>query len=1094
MPDLVLGLDIGVSSVGWGIIDEKTGEIIDAGVRLFEEATRNANEDRRNFRGARRLKRRRKHRLERTRQLLEENEFPCNNIQSINPYEARYKALYQEATKQELASALYHLVKRRGTTIDTPEDDEKTSGSELSTKEQLKRNAKKLEDRYIVEIQLEKLKNNEPVRDHTNRYKTSDYEKEARAILENQQSYHPEITDEFIEQYIDLLTTRRAYYEGPGSKKSPTPYGEWFFDEEGKLQHETMINKMRGRGTYFPDELRIPRNAYTADLFNLLNDLNNLSFPSEETGEMEHLTQEDKEYLIENFAKKGKKVTLKQIAKLKDIPTEEEIKGARLDLKNNKPIFTEFVGYKKLTKLLKDIDLPEDFFENVDLLDEIAEILTAEKSLTRREEQLSDLFQKYYGDHLPEAVEALKQDTTFKEYHALSKKAMNLVLPQLWETNKNQMQLFTELGLGKSRLENLQSGSKIQFDDEAILSTVAKRAHREAIKIVNAVREKYGELDYVAVEMAREKNSDEQKQRYRDAQRNHGKFEKRMEKLLEVDDLKELYLNGKQMLALKLWDEQDGKCIYTGKGISITDVVKDHTKFEIDHIIPLSYSFDDSQQNKVLCYRIENQHKGQATPFQYFQSGKAKRTFDEFKADCLNLFKSRKISKKKLGYLLEQRDVQHDEELQKNFINRNLVDTQYAMRSFSANLRTFYHNHDIPTRVLSIRGSFTAALRRRARLNKDRDESYAHHAIDALIVAAISRMPIFEVFKSVAFNLDGVVADVETGEIIEDGELFESPVIKLLRSLRNYEDKVKYSHKVDRKINRTMTNQTIYSTREKDGEKYTVGKVKNIYELDKNGFKSLKKKIDKDPNQFLMAQHDPKTWELVLKVVQEHAHADNPFQDFYKQHGYILKDGKVPVKSLKYLDKKLGIHVDITHKYEGARNDVVLQKRKSLRVDVYKNEEGKYKYLGVPYNWFKKNGDYYELDMEKYNGKDGRTASYKKIDDSYEFQFSLYKNDRISYEKEENVVNEETGEKLKQLVRYEKVFRGDNDPKNGTLEVKDVSFNDGKQQRITIGPLRNLRKYHVDVLGNIYPVTKEPFEEIISINKKKAHEKALQNK
>ncbi|MCA9766797.1 MAG: hypothetical protein KC455_10320 [Carnobacterium sp.] len=59
MAKLVLGLDIGVSSVGWGIIDEKTGEIKKAGVRLFEEANRNANEDRRSFRSARRLKRKR---------------------------------------------------------------------------------------------------------------------------------------------------------------------------------------------------------------------------------------------------------------------------------------------------------------------------------------------------------------------------------------------------------------------------------------------------------------------------------------------------------------------------------------------------------------------------------------------------------------------------------------------------------------------------------------------------------------------------------------------------------------------------------------------------------------------------------------------------------------------------------------------------------------------------------------------------------------------------------------------------------------------------------------------------------------------------
>ena len=284
MSNLVLGLDIGISSVGWGIIDKDTNEVVDAGVRLFEEATRNANEERRSFRGSRRLKRRRKHRLERAKEFLESNGLSCEGIHNIDPYKSRYYGLRKEISEKELAAALYHLIKRRGTTIDTPEEDEKTSGSELSTKEQLKRNAKKLEDHYIIDIQYAKLKNNEPVRNHTNRFKTSDYIDEAKALLEFQRKFHNPINDEFIEGIVELINNRRKYYEGPGSKKSPTPYGEWFFDENGILQHETMINKMRGRGTYFTDELRIPKKAYTAELFNLLNDLNNLRFPGDETG------------------------------------------------------------------------------------------------------------------------------------------------------------------------------------------------------------------------------------------------------------------------------------------------------------------------------------------------------------------------------------------------------------------------------------------------------------------------------------------------------------------------------------------------------------------------------------------------------------------------------------------------------------------------------------------------------------------------------------------------------------------------------------------------------------------------------------------
>src|SRR5690606_33067436 len=182
----ILGLDIGISSVGWGIIDDETGEIIDAGVRIFEEAQRNANEERRSFRGTRRLIRRRVHRLERAKQLLEQYGFPLDGIGKYDPYLARYHAIYGEVSKEELAAALYHLIKRRGTTLDYPEDDENTGDNELSTKAQIAKNRELLKDKYICELQLIRRKNGERIRGAHNRFRTEDYAKEAFAILNKQ--------------------------------------------------------------------------------------------------------------------------------------------------------------------------------------------------------------------------------------------------------------------------------------------------------------------------------------------------------------------------------------------------------------------------------------------------------------------------------------------------------------------------------------------------------------------------------------------------------------------------------------------------------------------------------------------------------------------------------------------------------------------------------------------------------------------------------------------------------------------------------------------------------------------------------------------
>jgi CRISPR-associated endonuclease Csn1 len=1055
----VLGLDIGVSSVGWGIIDTDSMEIIDAGVRLFEEATRNANEERRGFRGARRLKRRRKHRLERTKKLFEEYGIPTNSIGTGKPYEVRCKALKEKVSLEELAIGLYHIVKRRGTVLDAPLEEE-TTGGELSTKEQLKRNSKELETKYVCEIQMERLQKG-LVRSHENRFRTEDYVKEAKAILNRQAQFYQEINDEFIEKYIDLVQRRRAYYEGPGSKKSPTIYGR-FFIKNGELQEMSMIEKMRGKCSYFPEEPRIAKMSFTAELFDLLNgDLNKLRVNGE------YLTEEDKVYIVEEIVKKGQKVTIDRILKYKGLPKDTYVVGYRVDLKKNQPTFTEFKGFKRILKAVKENDLPKEILDNVELLDEISEILTAEKSYERRENNLKKALEKYTAfdeNTKNKIINALKEVTEFKGYHSLSKRAIQLILPDLWKTNKNQMELFSELGLEGKRYKNISNGKNIKFDDSAILSTVAKRAHREAIKIVNKVRQVYGELDSIVIETAREKNSEEAQLRYKDFQKKQGKFEKKMAELLGVSSLKELNLSPKQYLALKLWDAQDGQCLYSKNPISLHDIIRDFSKFEVDHIIPISISFDDSQENKVLCYREENQEKGQQTPFYYLTSSpKAKRTFEEFKADVFKLYTSGKISNKKMEYLLEQRDIMNNEELQKQFINRNLVDTRYAVRSFSMNLRSYFKHHNIPTKVLSIRGGFTAAIRRRANMNKDRDSSYAHHAIDALIVAAIGKLRVFQFFQNFGMNELGVFYDRRTGEILTEKEFFGEEMFKFIRNLLNYESKIKYSHKVDRKGNRSISNQTIYSTRIVNGEEYVIGKSGNIYALNKKDAESLIKRIKDKPETFFIAKHNPELFELILKIIKEYGKSENPFKAYYNEHGYIMKDGKVPVKFLRYYDEKLGVHLDISKKYPNAKNKVVLKSIKSVRIDVYKNNEGKYKYLGVPYHWFKDDGNKLVLNMEKYNRE--KKKPYKNIDSSYEFQFSLYRNDQFSIEK--------NGQTL------EYILLGDANPRQNKIEADYVYKSKQKGDKriiLTIGPtIRNITKYNVDVLGNKHKVQKEEF-------------------
>lgn len=73
MSDLVLGLDIGIGSVGVGILNKVTGEIIHKNSRIFPAAQAENNLVRRTNRQGRRLTRRKKHRIVRLNRLFEES-------------------------------------------------------------------------------------------------------------------------------------------------------------------------------------------------------------------------------------------------------------------------------------------------------------------------------------------------------------------------------------------------------------------------------------------------------------------------------------------------------------------------------------------------------------------------------------------------------------------------------------------------------------------------------------------------------------------------------------------------------------------------------------------------------------------------------------------------------------------------------------------------------------------------------------------------------------------------------------------------------------------------------------------------------------
>ncbi|KXU13673.1 CRISPR-associated protein, Csn1 family [Streptococcus infantis] len=1121
MNGLVLGLDIGIASVGAGILKKDTGEIIHANSRLFPAATADNNVLRRSSRQARRSTRRKRHRAVRLHDLFEDygllTDFSKVSI-NLNPYKLRVEGMDIQLTTEELFIALKNIIKRRGISyLDDASEDGVTVSSDYG--KAVEENRKLLSEQTPGQIQLERFEKYGQVRgDFTveengekrrliNVFSTSTYRKEAERILRKQQEFNNKITDDFIDDYLTILTGKRKYYHGPGNKKSRTDYGRYTTkkDSEGKyITLDNIFGVLIGKCTFYPDEYRASKASYTAQEFNLLNDLNNLTVPTE----TKKLSEKQKKTIVE-YAKTAKTLgastLLKYIAKMVDASV-DQIHGYRVDV-NKKPEMHTFDVYRKMQSL-------ETFNVNEmprEVLDELAHILTLNTEREGIEEAINTKLKGTFNqDQVLELVQFRKNNSSLfsKGWHNFSLKLMMELIPELYATSEEQMTILTRLGKQKSK----EISKRTKYIDEKeiteeIYNPVVAKSVRQAIKIINEATKQYGIFDHIVIEMARLTNEEDAKKDYIKRQKaNLDEKNAAMEKAaFQYNGKKELpdsIFHGHKELATKirLWHQQGEKCLYTGKNIPISDLIQNQYKYEIDHILPLSLSFDDSLSNKVLVLATANQEKGQRTPFQALDRMDDAWSYREFKSYVKD---SKLLGNKKKDYLLTEEDISKIEVKQK-FIERNLVDTRYSSRVVLNALQDFYKNHHFDTTISVVRGQFTSQLRRKWGLEKSR-ETYHHHAVDALIIAASSQLRLWKKQNNpLIFYKEGQFVDSETGEILSlnDDEykelVFKAPYDHFVDTLRSktFEDSILFSYQVDSKYNRKISDATIYATRkakldkDKSKETYVLSKIKDIYS--QAGYDAFIKIYNKDKSKFLMYHKDSQTFEKVIEeILRTYPSKEfndknkevpcNPFEKYRQENGPIRKYSKKgngpEIKSLKYYDKNIPeSFINITP--SNSKNKVILRQLNPWRTDVYFNHQTeKYELLGLKYAdlQFEKKTGTYSITIDKYN----EIKEKEGVGEQSEFKFTLYKNDLLLIKDTKN--NE------KQIFRF--LSRTMPNVKHYVeLKPYNKAKFDGNQPLITIfgnvakggqclkglnKPNISIYKIKTDVLGNKYFIKKE---------------------
>ncbi len=852
MPTRTLGLDLGPNSIGWALIEEsdngKQGDIIGSGVRVFPEGVDNfdsAKEVSRNEarRTARMMRRQTTRRTKRRRALLEamisaglwpRESTAQEKLLACDPYELRARALVEQLTPHELGRIFYQLNQRRGFWSNRRRERKNKEASEMLAK--IEQNDQAYKDAKCETVGAWLYQLNEK-RKHTKRVE-DDHTRDRP--LSREQIYHE----------FNLIWQRQCEFGHTSLLTDSLRFGQFgktddpiaarlsikrpknmsrleAFGIQGIIFFQRKIywpKSMIGQCELLPNLKRCPRADRHAQRLRMLLDVNNLRIIDEEQREDRFLSQEERTLLKEKLAQK-KEMTFDAIRKALGFLESVEFnleKGKRSRLLGQ-PIDSALASANVLGKTWHKRPETEK--------DAIVRLLC---DPARDDDHVAELLINDYGLNETQANAVLEVDIP-EGYSQFSLTAIDRLLPHL-EAGKflsaNDPSDSAIHAAGFERRDQLQKYLFNKLPDPQrsrncpiadIPNPVVKRALVELRKVVNLVIRVHGKPDEIHVEMGRDLKTRPKKGTpgYRKYVDHLNEMRDREEnRRLAAEKIRSIKNAGKvtadKIHRYLLWEEQAHICPYSGDCIPQTRIFGNET--QVDHILPYSKSLDDSQMNKVLCYRKANRDKGQRTVHEWLADNDPQR----YEEVCQRA--------RHLPYLKRRRFLQKQAS-DGDFIERQLNDTRYIAKATGEYLRCLF---DDASKVIGLKGKHTAVLRRHWGLDtileglpnspawqdeanlrpgaKNRAD-HRHHAIDAIVIALVNRSRLQQM--SGRF-VDVEQVDQETGEVTVEtqyhGKRIAPPWSKtdIRKAAIDAVHDLNISHRVNRKVSGALHEDTIY--------------------------------------------------------------------------------------------------------------------------------------------------------------------------------------------------------------------------------------------------------------------------------------------
>lgn len=746
-PRLVLGLDIGISSCGWALLDIANMRVVDLGVHLWDvpqedKTNQSLAVTRRSARSIRRSLERKHNRGKACVKTLQRHGLMPDDagaewLQTVKgdlqPLESRAAALDRVLSDRELAQALYNICRRRGY---IPHGEGKAvKEGDLEKKKVLNAiDANKClmtEKGYrtVGEMMLkEGQEKGKPC--GISRNKFGDYSRcltmeqllaEVEAIFESQRALGNEkATAELQAEFVENMT-----WEKDTSERDARIYGSV------------------GQCVHLPHEKRGAKACLSFERCCAFERVSNIRILTPD-GASHPLPAEAKRWcmdiLFSPVAIKGNKeckVTYKALRKHLDMDESCFFKGVEFAKEAKEEIIVPKVWRIERSALPEA--LLRRMLGDAELADGIGSALAYASSIGTLVNRLAEL-------ELTEAeIEALCEqlpwsNKVFSGYGNRSVTALQMICDAFedYEAVDSLDKALEASGLkyaGGPKHKGQCLPPYLDFDPTC-RNPVVLRAMARVRKVVNAVIERYGMPHEVHVELGRDLKRSK-KEKLSIAKANKEREEKReaaVKKLAEDLRCSHEQVPGSLLRKYLLYIEQGGLDIYTGKPISYVRLLEESEYCDIDHVLPYSRTCDDSQSNKVLTTAANNREKGARSPFEWMGD-----------TDDWAQFQARVLAMKKDGYPSRKADKLLERNLAKKqgeFIERNLNDTRYISVSAKDYIETFleFPENGKKQHVVCVAGGATSALRSAwGFAGKDREANDCHHAVDAAIVAACTQ-------------------------------------------------------------------------------------------------------------------------------------------------------------------------------------------------------------------------------------------------------------------------------------------------------------------------------------------------------------------